>query len=115
MAYQHLEADSETTPTPKATLVCNGCPFGCVLSISLDEEGKVAHVEGNTCEKGLAHAHEVASLARELGISLAQARERLDATDPDNVSASADAVENPKTHGYRAFRKERARKRAHQG
>lgn len=35
----------------KKSLICIGCPMGCVLSVTL-ENGEVTEVTGNTCKRG---------------------------------------------------------------
>ena len=80
--------------------MCEQCPFGCVVSVSLDQDGQVAHVEGNTCERGWEFAHEVA----------------LNGAPKDASKSKAEAPEEGEpsskpARGYRAFRREHARKR----
>lgn len=38
-------------------LVCVNCPLGCALKVTLDENGKVTDVTGNTCKRGYEYAH----------------------------------------------------------
>lgn len=33
-------------------LVCISCPIGCMLHVSMDENGTVLSVEGNACKRG---------------------------------------------------------------
>ena len=37
-------------------LTCVVCPMGCQITVSLDEDGTVLSVEGNTCKRGDAYA-----------------------------------------------------------
>ncbi len=37
-------------------LTCIGCPLGCQLTVSFNEDGIVADVTGNTCKRGDAYA-----------------------------------------------------------
>ncbi len=37
-------------------LTCVVCPMGCQITISLDEDGTVLSVEGNTCKRGDTYA-----------------------------------------------------------
>ncbi len=37
-------------------LVCICCPMGCRLSVSLDDNGSVTEVTGNTCNRGKDYA-----------------------------------------------------------
>lgn len=39
----------------KKSLICIGCPMGCVLSVTL-ENGEVKDVTGNTCKRGNVYA-----------------------------------------------------------
>ncbi len=36
-------------------LICINCPMGCMLTVTLDDEGKVLSVSGNTCPRGDAY------------------------------------------------------------
>ncbi|MBQ8510188.1 MAG: DUF1667 domain-containing protein [Clostridia bacterium] len=38
------------------TLTCIVCPVGCQLEVTLDEQGKVQNITGNTCKRGYAYA-----------------------------------------------------------
>jgi CxxC motif-containing protein len=33
-------------------IVCLGCPLGCLVKLTLDDEGKVINVVGNKCKEG---------------------------------------------------------------
>ena len=37
-------------------LTCIGCPMGCQLTVTLDDEGKFQSVTGNTCKTGKEYA-----------------------------------------------------------
>ena len=37
-------------------LTCIVCPIGCELHVTLDEDGRIKNVSGNTCKRGLAYA-----------------------------------------------------------
>ena len=99
--------------------VCQGCPFGCVLEVAIDADGEIVSVEGNTCKKGLAHAQSVADFARKHGITLPEANKALkEAAETESARSAEDGSgesagsETPKPRGYRAFRREHARKRS---
>lgn len=34
---------------------CINCPMGCPLSVTIDDQGQVVEVQGNTCPKGYAY------------------------------------------------------------
>lgn len=34
---------------------CINCPMGCPLSVTIDDQGQVVEVQGNTCPKGDAY------------------------------------------------------------
>lgn len=34
---------------------CTNCPMGCPLSVTIDDQGQVVEVQGNTCPKGDAY------------------------------------------------------------
>ena len=36
--------------------ICVSCPLGCGLSVTLDGQGEVTNVEGNSCPRGKAYA-----------------------------------------------------------
>ena len=36
-------------------LICINCPMGCPLTVTLDDEGQVVSVAGNTCPRGDAY------------------------------------------------------------
>lgn len=38
-------------------LVCVACPLGCAIKVTLDDNGNVTDVTGNTCKRGYAYAH----------------------------------------------------------
>lgn len=38
------------------TYVCQQCPFGCALQVTVDEAGQMLALEGNTCERGEEYA-----------------------------------------------------------
>ena len=40
----------------KRELVCVSCPMGCPITVTLDDDGKVIDVTGNTCKRGDAYA-----------------------------------------------------------
>ena len=42
--------------TEISTFTCICCPLGCQLEVSLDGEGGVAEVSGNTCKRGADYA-----------------------------------------------------------
>jgi len=37
-------------------LICINCPLGCALTVTMDDNGEVLSVEGNTCPRGDAYA-----------------------------------------------------------
>ncbi len=39
-------------------LTCIVCPKGCPLKISLDGDGKILSVEGNSCKRGIVYAED---------------------------------------------------------
>lgn len=41
----------------KRELVCVACPLGCRITVTLDGDGNVTDVTGNTCKRGDAYAH----------------------------------------------------------
>ncbi len=41
----------------KRELVCVACPLGCPLTVTLDDNGAVVEVAGNTCKRGDTYAH----------------------------------------------------------
>ncbi len=41
----------------KRELVCVACPLGCPITVTLDDNGAVIDVKGNTCKRGEAYAH----------------------------------------------------------
>ncbi len=38
------------------TLTCINCPLGCILTVTLHDNGDVADVSGNQCARGVAYA-----------------------------------------------------------
>lgn len=38
-------------------LICVACPLGCPLQVTLDENGAVTDVTGNTCKRGFEYAN----------------------------------------------------------
>ncbi|MEG1517710.1 MAG: DUF1667 domain-containing protein [Raoultibacter sp.] len=46
--------------TEVKTYTCICCPLGCQLEVSLDADGAVSDVSGNTCRRGLEYAVEEA-------------------------------------------------------
>lgn len=38
-------------------LVCVACPLGCPIKVTLDDNGAVVDVTGNTCKRGYEYAH----------------------------------------------------------
>lgn len=40
----------------KRDLICVSCPFGCAISVDLDDKGSVLSVTGNTCKRGEQYA-----------------------------------------------------------
>lgn len=45
----------------KKDLICIGCPMGCLLTISMEQDGCIVAVSGNTCPKGDAYARKEAT------------------------------------------------------
>lgn len=37
-------------------LICVSCPRGCPITVTMDDDGSVTKVEGNTCKRGDAYA-----------------------------------------------------------
>lgn len=79
-------------------LVCKGCKFGCVITLTLDERGGIASLKGNTCERGVEYAERKVA-AGALG----------EATEPASETAKAPA---PPAMGYREFRRHHRQGRA---
>lgn len=51
----------------KRELVCVACPLGCGITVSIDDNGSVSEVTGNTCKRGDTYArNEVTAPARSL-------------------------------------------------
>lgn len=40
----------------KRELICVSCPFGCPITVELDDSGVVLSVTGNTCKRGEQYA-----------------------------------------------------------
>ena len=40
----------------KKTLTCIVCPMGCQIEVTLDHDGKVTGITGNTCKRGDSYA-----------------------------------------------------------
>ena len=40
----------------KKTLTCIVCPMGCQIEVTLDHDGKVTGITGNTCKRGAQYA-----------------------------------------------------------
>ena len=40
----------------KKTLTCIVCPMGCQIEVTLDHDGKVTGITGNTCKRGYDYA-----------------------------------------------------------
>ncbi len=38
-------------------LICVACPLGCPITVTLDENGAVTNVTGNSCKRGLEYAN----------------------------------------------------------
>lgn len=38
-------------------MVCVACPLGCRLKVTLDDNGNVTDVTGNSCKRGIEYAH----------------------------------------------------------
>ncbi len=41
----------------KRELICVACPLGCPITVTIDDNGNVTDVTGNTCKRGDAYAH----------------------------------------------------------
>ncbi len=41
----------------KRNLICVACPLGCPITVTLDDNGAVTEVTGNTCKRGDTYAH----------------------------------------------------------
>ena len=91
-----MPADIERSDTTRV-LVCQGCKFGCVLTVDLDEQGGVAQVSGNTCDRGIEYAHKVIAGEGEAG-------EAPGATAEGESSEPGEPVVEEHTGGYREFR-----------
>lgn len=51
----------------KRELVCVACPLGCPITVTIDDDGNVTEVTGNTCKRGDAYARtEITSPTRML-------------------------------------------------
>ncbi len=44
------------------TITCINCPVGCRMSVTLDDQGEVVSVTGNTCPRGLKYAKQECTL-----------------------------------------------------
>ena len=42
------------------TFTCVNCPIGCLLEVKLDENGAVADISGNSCNRGISYAEQEA-------------------------------------------------------
>ena len=40
----------------KKELTCINCPLGCLVTVTMDEDGNVENVTGNTCKRGEVYA-----------------------------------------------------------
>lgn len=51
----------------KRELVCVACPLGCGITVTIDDNGEISEVTGNTCKRGDTYArNEVTAPARSL-------------------------------------------------
>ncbi len=41
----------------KRNLICVACPLGCPVTVTIDDNGNVTDVTGNTCKRGDTYAH----------------------------------------------------------
>ncbi len=41
----------------KRNLICVACPLGCPITVTMDDNGVVTEVTGNTCKRGDTYAH----------------------------------------------------------
>lgn len=41
----------------KRNLICVACPLGCPITVTIDDNGNVTDVTGNTCKRGDTYAH----------------------------------------------------------
>ncbi len=48
--------ESEDGIMKETTLTCIVCPKGCLLSVSVGDDGAVSSVVGNTCKRGVLYA-----------------------------------------------------------
>ena len=39
-------------------IICVGCPLGCEITLTLNDNGEVSKVSGNSCQEGKAYALE---------------------------------------------------------
>ena len=96
-------------------VVCQGCPFGCVVTATLDDAGRIVHAEGNACERGLAFAHSVIEGGGPVDASSgvpANSAPGDGASRGETMGDPAEGAPKKPARGYRAFRREHARKRA---
>ena len=40
----------------KRDLTCINCPLGCTVTVTMDEDGEITDVTGNTCKRGEVYA-----------------------------------------------------------
>lgn len=40
----------------KKDLTCINCPLGCLVTVTMDEEGNITDITGNTCKRGEVYA-----------------------------------------------------------
>jgi len=40
----------------KETVICVGCPMGCEITLTIDDNGEVSKITGNSCKEGKTYA-----------------------------------------------------------
>jgi CxxC motif-containing protein len=40
----------------KGTVICVGCPMGCEIVLTIDDNGEVSQITGNSCKEGKTYA-----------------------------------------------------------
>ena len=128
--YQLTKAQQQTSDCPDGPLrgpasaaadargekpivvVCDRCKFGCVVKVSLDSQGEILAVTGNTCDRGEESAHRRIESARLDGSldKVIAGLATLGAPAAEASDKAATASEAP-SMGYRRFRERHKRTR----
>ncbi len=54
--------------------ICVSCPLGCDLNVIVDDDGEVASVTGNSCQRGMAYAKTEVKDPRRIFVSTVRVR-----------------------------------------